>query len=162
MPDRKREGQNFKSRTLLKRIQKELKGTVGFDPSPKLETFLGSKIDQNTASPVGMLTSGVRAGFNAAKRKATGQESRKSLLLKEKKLKHMIDDLKAIDSKVYMTEDGEKDSRGRPVKEGSRKYDTRTNASPQTIKNSRRKERERFMNGGCVMAGRGVKKTKMG
>ena len=142
MPDRKREGQNFKARTLLKRIQKELKTTVGFDPSPKLQTFLGSKIDQNTPSPVGTVFSGIAAGFDAAKRKVTGQESRKSLLLKEKKIKHMIGDLKAIDSKVYVTDKGEKDSKGKPVK--GRMFDTRTNASPQTIKKSRRSERERM------------------
>jgi len=144
MPDRKREGQNFKARTLLKRIQKELKGTVGFDPSPKLETFLGSKIDQNTASPVGMLISGVRAGFNAAKRKVTGKESRKSLLLKEKKIKHMIGDLKAIDSKVYYDSksDKVKDSRGKVVKDNERKTATMTNSTPQGIKKSRRTVRE--------------------
>ena len=140
MPDRKREGQNFKARTLLKRIQKELKTTVGFDPSPKLQTFLGSKLDQNTPSPVGTVFSGIAAGFNAAKRKVKGKESRKSLLLKEKKVKHMIGDLKAIDSKVYMTDKGEKDSRGRAVK--GRLFDTRTSASPQTIKKSRRSKRE--------------------
>ena len=144
MPDRKREGQNFKARTLLKRIQKELKTTVGFDPSPKLQTFLGSKVDQNTPSIIGTVLSGIPAGFNAAKRKIKGQESRKSLLLKEKKIKHMIGDLKAIDSTVYMTDKGEEDSRGRAVKEGSRRWDTRTNASPQTIKKSRRSERKRM------------------
>jgi len=144
MPDRKREGQNFKARTLLKKIQKELKTTVGFDPSPKLQTFLGSKVDQNTPSIIGTVLSGIPAGFNAAKRKIKGQESRKSLLLKEKKIKHMIGDLKAIDSTVYMTDKGEEDSRGRAVKEGSRRWDTRTNASPQTIKKSRRSERKRM------------------
>lgn len=164
MPDRKREGQNFKSRTLLKRIQKELKGTKGYDGESKFEsdftTIKGKRVEK-LMSPR-KVASAVVAGFDAAKRKATGQESRKSLLLKEKKLKHMIDDLKAIDSKVYVTDEGEKDSRGRAVKEGSRQFDTRTSASPQTIKKSRRSERERFMNGGCVMAGRGVRKTKMG
>ena len=144
MPDRKREGQNFKARTLLKKIQKELKTTVGFDPSPKLQTFLGSKVDQNTPSIIGTVLSGIPAGFNAAKRKIKGQESRKSLLLKEKKIKHMIGDLKAIDSTVYVTDKGEEDSRGRAVKEGSRRWDTRTNASPQTIKKSRRSERKRM------------------
>ena len=162
MPDRKREGQNFKSRTLLKRIQKELKGTKGYDGESKFEsdftTIKGKRVEK-LVSPR-KVASAVVAGFDAAKRKATGQESRKSLLLREKKLKHMIDDLKAIDSKVYVTDEGEKDSRGRAVK--GRLFDTRTNASPQTVKKSRRSERERFMNGGCVMAGRGVRKTKMG
>ena len=142
MPDRKREGQNFKARTLLKRIQKELKTTVGFDPSPKLQTFLGSKIDQNMPSPVGIISSGVKSGFDKAKRKIKGQESRKALLLKEKKIKHMIGDLKAIDSKVYMTNEGQKDSKGKLVKAGTRTYATRTNATPQTIKNTRRKIRK--------------------
>ena len=36
------------------------------------------------------VASAVVAGFDAAKRKATGQESRKSLLLKEKKLNQKI------------------------------------------------------------------------
>jgi len=144
MPDRKREGQNFKARTLLKRIQKELKTTVGFDPSPKLQTFLGSKIDQNTPSPVGTVFSGIAAGFDAAKRKVTGKESRKSLLLKEKKIKHMIGDLKAIDSKVYYDSksDKVKDSRGKVVQDNERTRAPMTNSTPQGIKKSRRTVRE--------------------
>jgi len=54
----------------------------------------------------------------------------------------MIGDLKAIDSKVYVTDKGEKDSKGKAVK--GRIFDTRTNASPQTVKKSRRSERERM------------------
>ena len=146
MPDRKREGQNFKARTLLKKIQKELKTTVGFDPSPKLQTFLGSKVDQNTPSIIGTVLSGIPAGFNAAKRKIKGQESRKSLLLKEKKIKHMIGDLKAIDSTVYYDSksDKVKDSRGKVVKDNERTRAPMTNSTPQGIKESRRNERKRM------------------
>ena len=146
MPDRKREGQNFKARTLLKRIQKELKTTKGYDGRDKFEsdfTYIGGKKLPKLMS-ARKVADAIGAGFDAAKRKIKGEESRKSLLLKEKKIKHMIGDLKAIDSTVYMTDKGEEDSRGRAVKEGSRRWDTRTNASPQTIKKSRRSERKRM------------------
>jgi hypothetical protein len=144
MPDRKREGQNFKARTLLKRIQKELKTTKGYEGrsifTGDFTTIKGKRVEK-LVSPR-KVASAVVAGFDAAKRKIKGQESRKSLLLKEKKIKHMIGDLKAIDSKVYVTDKGEKDSKGKPVK--GRMFDTRTNASPQTVKKSRRSERERM------------------
>lgn len=146
MPDRKREGQNFKARTLLKRIQKELKNTKGYESrsmfTGDFTTIKGKRVERLVSTR--KVASVIAAGFDAAKRKIKGEESRKSLLLKEKKIKHMIGDLKAIDSKVYVTDEGEKDSRGRAVKEGSRQFDTRTNASPQTVKNSRRSERERM------------------
>ena len=76
MPDRKREGQNFKSRTLLKRIKKELKGTKGYDGESKFEsdftTIKGKRVEK-LMSPR-KVASAVVAGFDAAKRKATGQE----------------------------------------------------------------------------------------
>ena len=142
MPARKREGQNFKARTLLKKIQKELKTTKGYEGRSIFEsdftTIKGKRVEK-LVSPR-KVSSAIVAGFDAAKRKIKGEKSRKSLLLKEKKIKHMIGDLKAIDSKVYVTNKGEKDSKGKAVK--GRLFDTRTNASPQTIKNTRRKIRK--------------------
>ena len=140
MPDRKREGQNFKARTLLKRIQKELKTTKGYNGKSVFQADFTDKGEKTIS--MRKVSSAIVAGFDVAKRKVTGKESRKSLLLKEKKIKHMIGDLKAIDSKVYVTDKGEKDSKGKPVE--GRSFDTRTNASPQTIKKSRRSERERM------------------
>ena len=138
MPARKREGQNFKARTLLNKIQKELKTTKGYEGrsifTNDFATINGKKVER-LVSPR-KVASAVVAGFDKAKRKIKGQESRKSLLLKEKKIKHMIGDLKAIDSKVYVTDKGEKNSKGKAVK--GRLFDTRTNASPQTVKKSRR------------------------
>ena len=97
MPDRKREGQNFKSRTLLKRIQKELKGTKGYDGESKFEsdftTIKGKRVEK-LMSPR-KVASAVVAGFDAAKRKVTGQESRSSLLQREKKVKRLLKDYRA-------------------------------------------------------------------
>ena len=148
MPDRKREGQNFKARTLLKRIQKELKTTKGYDGRDKFEsdfTYIGGKKLPKLMS-ARKVADAIGAGFDAAKRKIKGEESRKSLLLKEKKIKHMIGDLKAIDSTVYYDSksDKVKDSRGKVVKDNERTRAPMTNSTPQGIKESRRNERKRM------------------
>lgn len=142
MPDRKREGQNFKARTLLKRIQKELKTTKGYNGKSVFQADFNDKGEKTIS--MRKVSSAIVAGFDVAKRKVTGKESRKSLLLKEKKIKHMIGDLKAIDSKIYYDSksDKVKDSRGKVVKDNERKTATMTNSTPQGIKKSRRTVRE--------------------
>tara|TARA_R110001632_G_scaffold215741_1_gene343035 strand:+ start:227 stop:658 length:432 start_codon:yes stop_codon:yes gene_type:complete len=140
MPDRKREGQNFKARTLLKRIQKELKTTKGYNGKSVFEADFNEKGEKTISTR--KVSSAIVAGFDVAKRKVTGQENRNSLLLKEKKIKHMIGDLKAIDSKIYYDGKQVKDSKGKVVQENERKKATMTNSTPQGIKKSRRTVRE--------------------
>ena len=144
MPDRKREGQNFKARTLLKKIQKELKNTKGYESrsmfTGDFTTIKGKRVERLVSTR--KVASVIAAGFDAAKRKIKGEESRKSLLLKEKKIKHMIGDLKAIDSKIYYDGKQVKDSKGKVVKENERATATITNSTPQGVKKSRRTVRE--------------------
>ena len=140
MPDRKREGQNFKARTLLKKIQKELKTTKGYNGKSVFAADFNKKGEKTIS--MRKVSSAIVAGFDVAKRKVTGKESRKSLLLKEKKIKHMIGDLKAIDSKIYYDGKQVKDSKGKVVKENERATATITNSTPQGVKKSRRTVRE--------------------
>jgi len=87
--NKKMTGQAPAAKTLLRQIQSELKKTVGYDGQSKFEsdftTIKGKRVEK-LMSPR-KVASAISAGFDAAKRKVTGQESRSSLLQREKKEK---------------------------------------------------------------------------
>jgi len=95
--NKKMTGQAPAAKTLLRQIQGELKKTVGYDGQSKFEsdftTIKGKRVEK-LMSPR-KVASAISAGFDAAKRKVTGQESRSSLLQREKKVKRLLKDYRA-------------------------------------------------------------------
>ena len=90
--EKKMSGKDPSAKTLLRQIQTELKNTVGYDGESRFEsdftTIKGKRVEK-LMSPRKVFSL-MSAGFDAAKRKVKGKESRKSLLIREKKVKRLV------------------------------------------------------------------------
>ena len=92
--EKKMSGQDPSAKTLLKQIQSELKNTVGYDGESRFESdfnIVKGKRVEKLMSPRKVFSL-MSAGFDKAKRGIKGEESRKSLLLRERKVKRLVKD----------------------------------------------------------------------
>ena len=90
--EKKMSGNDPSAKTLLRQIQTELKNTVGYDGESRFESdfnIVKGKRVEKLMSPRKVFSL-MSAGFDAAKRKVKGKESRKSLLIREKKVKRLV------------------------------------------------------------------------
>ena len=90
--EKKMSGQDPSAKTLLKQIQSELKNTVGYDGESRFESdfnIVKGKRVEKLMSPRKVFSL-MAAGFDKAKRGIKGEESRKSLLIREKKVKRLV------------------------------------------------------------------------
>ena len=90
--EKKMSGNDPSAKTLLRQIQTELKNTVGYEGQSKFAsdftTIKGKRVEK-LVSPRKIISL-IAAGFDATKRGVKGEESRKSLLLREKKVKRLV------------------------------------------------------------------------
>jgi len=92
--EKKMSGKDPSAKTLLRQIQTELKNTVGYEGQSKFAsdftTIKGKRVEK-LVSPRKIISL-MAAGFDKAKRGVKGEESRKSLLLREQKVKRLVKD----------------------------------------------------------------------
>jgi len=95
--NKKMTGQVPSPKMTLRKIQSELKKTVGYDGQSKFEsdftTIKGKRVEK-LMSPR-KVSSAISAGFDVAKRKVKGEESRSSLLQREKNVKNLLKNYRA-------------------------------------------------------------------
>ncbi len=151
-------GGSTRAKADVKRIDKEVAelGSSNWNKGRSAEDIAkyGKSGLEPVLEPLGKVIHKTMQGGENLKRKIQGKETRAELLARRKKAKSASDQSDDLKRKAKSKKDFIASS---------------DNAVKRYINKAKKTEKEnasfggkRFMNGGCVMAGRGVRKTKMG